>query len=123
MTYAEKLKDPRWQKKRLKILERDNFTCQGCGNTKKTLHVHHMKYDKEPWLIDDESLTTLCDSCHEIFHHSVNLIKNKLEDKKSTVGMLISLESLISVYYEMNEEERDVFLGQGFGVISGRVVN
>jgi len=28
LTYSEKLKDPRWQKKRLEILSRDNFTCE-----------------------------------------------------------------------------------------------
>lgn len=27
-TYAEKLKDPRWQKRRLEIFERDDWTCQ-----------------------------------------------------------------------------------------------
>ena len=32
MGYSEKLKDPRWQKKRLEILERDNFRCQYCGD-------------------------------------------------------------------------------------------
>ncbi len=26
--YASKLKDPRWQKKRLEILQRDDFACQ-----------------------------------------------------------------------------------------------
>lgn len=30
MTYSQKLRDPRWQKKRLEILERDSFTCQHC---------------------------------------------------------------------------------------------
>ena len=66
-TYAEKLKDPRWQKKRLAIFERDNWTCQGCGATDKTLHVHHIFYedDTEPWDSDDNSLITLCEDCHE----------------------------------------------------------
>ena len=36
-TYTELLKDPRWQKKRLEIYERDNFTCNQCKNTKKTV--------------------------------------------------------------------------------------
>lgn len=30
-SYAEKFKDPRWQKKRLKIMERDNWKCCECG--------------------------------------------------------------------------------------------
>lgn len=65
MSYAEKLKDPRWQKKRLKILERDDFTCQNCADKTKTLHVHHLKYDGEPWEIDSHYLVTLCESCHK----------------------------------------------------------
>ena len=45
MEYAEKLKDPRWQKKRLEILERDAWVCQKCFDTKSTLHVHHRIYN------------------------------------------------------------------------------
>jgi 5-methylcytosine-specific restriction endonuclease McrA len=47
--YSEKLKDPRWQKKRLEILSGDDFTYQYCGNTEETLHVHHYVYTGEPW--------------------------------------------------------------------------
>jgi len=32
MTYAEQLKSPKWQKKRLNIMERDQFRCQDCGS-------------------------------------------------------------------------------------------
>jgi len=68
MTYAEKLKDPRWQKMRLKILERDEWTCQICGNKEETLHVHHKRYlrGKEPWDCPDIFLSTLCAPCHEL---------------------------------------------------------
>ncbi len=66
MKYADKLKYPRWQKKRLKILERDEFKCQCCNNDKETLNVHHLIYsDGEPWDVDDKTLETLCRSCHE----------------------------------------------------------
>lgn len=66
MTYSEKLKDPRWQRKRLEIMERDDFTCRDCGSRDKTLHVHHCHYDKgEPWEARDDILLTLCADCHE----------------------------------------------------------
>lgn len=67
MTYAEKLKDPRWQKKRLKILERDEWTCQKCFDTETTLHIHHKYYKKnfEPWDYPSSALITLCSSCHD----------------------------------------------------------
>jgi hypothetical protein len=67
MTYSEKLRDPRWQKKRLEILDRDEFTCQRCFDKETTLNVHHMMYfkDKEPWDYPEWCLVTLCESCHE----------------------------------------------------------
>lgn len=68
-TYAEKLKNPLWQKKRLEVLQRDNWTCTvtGCFETKKTLHVHHLDYisGKEPWEYPNEYFMTVCEDCHE----------------------------------------------------------
>lgn len=64
MSYYESLKDPRWQKRRLEIMQRDGFKCQLCGNDKKTLNVHHLKYNGEPWEAEDKHLITLCEPCH-----------------------------------------------------------
>ena len=63
-TYSEKLQDPRWQKLRLKVFERDNFTCKLCGDNKETLHVHHEKYKGDPWDANINDLKTLCKDCH-----------------------------------------------------------
>ena len=66
-TYSEKLKDPKWQRKRLDILNRDEWTCQKCYDTETTLHVHHRRYSndyKEPWDYPDALLVTLCEKCH-----------------------------------------------------------
>ena len=70
MKYTEKLKNPRWQKKRLEILERDGWQCRSCWENNKTLHVHHMSYDKDlkPWEYDNNKLLTLCEDCHELLH-------------------------------------------------------
>lgn len=66
-TYSERLKDPRWQKKRLRILERDGFRCQACGDETTTLHVHHRWYEAaDPWNDPDEALVTLCEPCHAL---------------------------------------------------------
>jgi hypothetical protein len=69
MTYAEKLKDPRWQKKRLEIFERDNWTCTtiSCNSKDATLHVHHLDYlpNTEPWDYPDHFLVTKCEHCHK----------------------------------------------------------
>jgi hypothetical protein len=70
--YSEKLKDPRWQKKRLEIFERDKWMCQKCLNKDLTLHVHHLWYlnNKEPWEYDNDLLLTLCTSCHDVEHET-----------------------------------------------------
>lgn len=100
MSYSEKLKDPRWQKKRLQILARDKFTCINCGDDKNTLHVHHAMYlGKNPWETPDECLDTLCEHCHE-FEHELkkyteleqflfSCVKNR--DDKETYKKLIEI--------------------------------
>lgn len=65
MNYSEKLKSPKWQKKRLEILNRDNFKCCLCGDTETELHVHHLKYSgPNPENAPNENLETLCKHCH-----------------------------------------------------------
>lgn len=55
-TYAEKLRDPRWQKKRLIILQRDHWT----------------------WDASDDDLITLCENCHSSVQQSLSMIKESL---------------------------------------------
>ena len=65
--YKKLLQHPMWQKKRLEILNRDNFTCRKCGDTENTLHVHHCGYESSsegPWDYDEGWLLTLCKECH-----------------------------------------------------------
>ena len=64
--YSELLRDPRWQKKRLEVLQRDSFRCTDCGDETSTLHVHHLLYkqNKMPWEYLNCDLTTLCENCH-----------------------------------------------------------
>lgn len=68
MKYFQKLRDPRWQRKRLDILERDGFQCQMCADKKEELQVHHKQYKrgKEPWEYDNNELEVLCSTCHFI---------------------------------------------------------
>ena len=65
--YRQKLLDPRWQKKRLAVLERDNWTCQFCLSRTQTLDVHHCRYRRgvEPWDYPLADLLTLCRDCHQ----------------------------------------------------------
>lgn len=77
LSYSEKLKDPRWQRKRLQILERDEWACQGCGETMEALHIHHIDHKKgcDPWDYDDSELITFCGKCHK-WEHKLITIRN-----------------------------------------------
>lgn len=80
-TYYQLLKDPRWQKKRLEIFERDEFQCQHCGDRDETLNVHHIAYNNgDPWDIDSNLLITLCEVCHG----------EETEAVKETISTLVS---------------------------------
>lgn len=85
-SYAERLKDPRWQRKRLEIMNRDSFACMECKSDTKTLHVHHKEYRSgaEPWDYPDENFETLCDGCHENRHSKVNEIQHANSETNHT---------------------------------------
>lgn len=70
MKYADKLKHPKWQKKRLEVLSRDEFRCQLCWDNTTMLHVHHKYYKKgqDPWKYKLKAFITLCSKCHDKFH-------------------------------------------------------
>ena len=85
MTYSEKLRHPLWQKKRLHILERDNWRCQHCGCDNKNLQVHHVLYlKKDPWDYPDCLYQTLCEDCHahrqELTDKAVNALRISIKD-------------------------------------------
>ena len=82
--YSDKLKDPRWQKKRLQIMNRDGFSCRNCGDSESTLQVHHLEYMNNPWDVDDKKLLTLCESCHNEFSELNSKIKFCLSEITST---------------------------------------
>lgn len=67
-SYADRLRDPRWQKKRLEIFERDGFSCRDCKSTDKELQVHHCVYipGLQPWEYPEDLTLTLCYDCHPI---------------------------------------------------------
>lgn len=76
-TYAEKLKDPRWQKKRLEVLSKNDFSCEVCGDAKSTLHVHHKEYfkNREPWEYEVDQLACICKECHQNEHDYIDPLK------------------------------------------------
>jgi hypothetical protein len=69
-SYSEKLKDPRWQKLRLVVMERDGWKCRFCFSDDETLAVHHKRYaeSRNPWDSSASDLVTLCEGCHSALH-------------------------------------------------------
>jgi hypothetical protein len=90
-SYSEKLKHPKWQRKRLEVMQRDDFKCRLCRDDETMLHVHHLSYEGEPWEVCDDELITLCHHCHEqvellkkdheyIFFDDLDIIKIMYDD-------------------------------------------
>jgi hypothetical protein len=99
INYSEKLKDPRWQKKRLEIMQRDDFTCQFCQDKETTLNIHHKRYiaKKEPWEYNSESLITLCEDCHLI----MEIAKNSNKDFYNSIAIKIKNKSRYPEIYHV----------------------
>ena len=85
--YREQLKDPRWQRKRLEVMQRDEFTCQRCNDKTSPLVVHHYRYIKghAPWEYDNSDLVTLCENCHEQEHRPM-LLKQDCSNTNAIEG-------------------------------------
>jgi hypothetical protein len=68
--FWEKYKDPRWQRRRLEVMQNANFCCEGCASAEKSLNVHHKFYrrGRDPWQYNDYELMCLCEECHETWH-------------------------------------------------------
>lgn len=96
--YWELLRDPRWQEKRLRIMERAGFKCERCGSSNRTLNVHHSYYMKgaAPWEYPDLSLHCLCEAkCHPETQAMQDGLKTcvgimNLPDQESLIGWVLA---------------------------------
>lgn len=86
MDYKSQLLTQEWKSKRLKILQRDKFTCQKCGSKDK-LQVHHKRYIKGrlAWDYPNNLLTTLCGTCHNFIHDNFKIKSVKDKRKKALI--------------------------------------
>jgi len=78
--YRELLRDPRWQQKRLKLLDSAEWKCKSCGNGRIELQIHHLRYlkDYDPWMYPDSDYEVLCKECHE-WREAFNKLFGRLE--------------------------------------------
>jgi hypothetical protein len=82
---------------RNKVFERDNYTCQVCGDSKGgNLEAHHM----ESWNTDidnrfnEDNLITLCKTCHKNFHSEYGYGNNTREQFKNFLRCYANTEGL-----------------------------
>lgn len=127
--YFAKYKDPRWQKMRLEVLNRDEFMCRLCFDSKSTLHVHHRWYkpSSDPWEYSLEALVTLCEACHEEetiltqdYAHDVVLILKQAHAMSSQFGELCSIFASTSGA-PLSEVDWSILLNAISGLVESRL--
>lgn len=99
-TYAELLRRPEWQKKRLEVMQRADFSCENCGDKEKTLNVHHTYYEhgKKPWEYPDESLVCVCEDCHKLLQNIKDRLSCEIHsldwsEQQEVIGCIIGLKA------------------------------
>lgn len=110
--YRELLKDGRWQRKRLEIMQRDDFKCTKCGTT-SDLNVHHLRYipGRSPWEYEDEDLITLCGTCHKQTHEDMERKEKEQEEYEECLWRAKQLSGML-LYYKKIGEYHDVITMQ-----------
>lgn len=110
-SYWELLKHPKWQRKRLEIMERAKFACEACEGAETTLNVHHTYYEKgrKPWEYPNESLKCLCADCHAELHDTTSKLTRQLahlaqHEIEVLYGYALGLQS-----HNLEAEPLDVF--------------
>ena len=105
-SYNSKLRDARWQRKRLEVMNRDKWTCRCCGvyGDGVVFNVHHAYYEsgKNPWEYPSDSLVTWCSDCHSIMHDYLQILN------KSVCNMTgARISALMAHIQELERESND----------------
>lgn len=83
-TAEDRIRDrkyPEYYKWRSDVFERDDYTCQCCGERGGTINAHHIEsYAREKELrVDLDNGVTLCESCHKEYHR--NFYRNDADEE------------------------------------------
>ncbi len=90
-------------RRRLEIMERDNFQCQAynCQNKTKILNVHHLDYfrDVNAWEYPSDLLITVCESCHHKENMRWKHEQHLLSSLKMKGFLVVDLVALTTAIY------------------------
>jgi hypothetical protein len=110
-SYWEKLRDPRWQRRKAEIMQRADFACELCEARHVTLNVHHKLYRRgaDPWEYADHEIECLCEPCHEASHE----LRARLDEaivRFVNAGMHVDMLTGFAdgLWASLNPEQRDV---------------
>lgn len=102
--YSSKFLDPKWQKFRLEVFQRDDFKCRHCGHGESTLHAHHTYYEDfgtDPWNYELHTVITLCDGCHSAEHHYQKTVNKQLMDGINATGASWVDKTVIMTWFQL----------------------
>ena len=127
--YTDLFKHKRWQKKRLEVLQRDNWKCAHCTmlgsdseEDNSTLHIHHRYYKgkRQPWEYPLESLVTLCAECHEKEEKRLKVIPDQLiQAMREACCGAFEFQTAINSFYELQDNPNSMESLDGFTQIAG----
>lgn len=101
--------NPLWQRKRLKIFERDGWACQRCFDESEQLEVHHLVYKEgiPYWEYQEHELITLCRTCHQYETDNIKKAIDLLAYNVKTSGLLSDeILKLASYHSNYNRKRR-----------------
>jgi len=108
-TYRELLRDPRWQRKRLEVLQRADWACEECDDDSSNLQIHHHWYEngRDPWDYPDSAISCLCEDCHEtatILLRSIPRLELNLDALHRLVDFAIELKEEQDAHRKLADE-------------------
>ena len=109
--FLGQIKSPQWQRRRLEVMQRDDFTCQMCGEKENTLHVHHLRYvnGRNYWEYDDWELITLCEECHSAEHLCKSVYVKDVMDELIRFGLTyIEMVSLLDTVHNQLRSKKNL---------------
>jgi hypothetical protein len=105
---------PEYREWRIRIFERDNYTCQRCGIRGGRLTAHHIKFfvtHPELRLFIDNGIT-YCKSCHHFEHAKLKILETLEKEYQSNRRsiLILRLETLEKYNQPAIVKERQTFI-------------